>query len=197
MSAWSDYCCNVEYYYHSNLILGFRLASHVLRYNWFSTVESSLDMFHCSEKGNCVFSVYSPLSFQCLLQLVLFHLKEDFLSNFVLILIILILSLWVLYYTWKLWNARFWTTLCFSFTCYQEKFNLLKSSLWICHLKMIEMYKIMYKKFSFTSAVIWWSSTLESCELFILILLFRSLRSISLCWQHIVLNELTTKVRKV
>ncbi len=77
---------------------------------------------------NTHINMNSPL-FQCWLQLVVFHLKQDFLSNFVLILIIFNLSLWVLYYTVKLWNAHFWTTLVCSFTCYQRKFNLLKSSL--------------------------------------------------------------------
>ncbi len=93
-----------------------------------------------------------------------FHLKGDFLSNFVLILIILNLSLWVLYYTLKLWNAHFWTTLGCSFTCYQWKFKLLKSSLWICHLKMIKMDRKLDRKFPFTSAATWWFSTLESGE---------------------------------
>ncbi len=78
----------------------------------------------------------------------------------VLILIILNLSLWIFYYTVKLWNARFWTT----FTWYKRKLNLLKPSLWICHLKMIKMYRRLGRKSSFTSAVIWWSSTLESGE---------------------------------
>ncbi len=66
-------------------------------------------------------------TFQCWLQLVVFHLKGDFLLNFVLILIILNLSLWVLHYTVKLWNDHFWTTLGYSFTCYQPKFHLLKN----------------------------------------------------------------------
>ncbi len=78
-------------------------------------------------------AVFIP--FQCLWQLLVFHLYEDFLSNFVLILIILNLSLWVLYYTVTLWNAHLWTTLGCSFTCYQWKFNLFKSSLWICHFE--------------------------------------------------------------
>ncbi len=51
----------------------------------------------------------------------IFTFKGDFLSNFVLILIILNLSLWVLYYTVKLWNAHFWTTLGCSFKCFQRK----------------------------------------------------------------------------
>ncbi len=101
---------------------------------------------------------------QCWLQLVVFHLKVDFLSNFVLILIILNLSLWVLYYTVKLWNVHFWVTLGCSFTCYKRKFTLLKSSLWICHLKMIKMYWKLDRKSPFTSAATWWSSTLESGE---------------------------------
>ncbi len=70
--------------------------------------------------------------FQYWLQLLVFHLEGDSLSNFVLILIILNLLLWVFYYTVQLWNAHLWVTLGCSFTCYQRKFNLLKSSLWIC-----------------------------------------------------------------
>ncbi len=65
----------------------------------------------------------------------------------------------------KTLKARFWTTLGCSFICYQRKFNLLKSSLWICHLKMIKMYRTLDRKSAFTSAAIWWSSTLESGEL--------------------------------
>ncbi len=61
---------------------------------------------------------------------------DYFLSNCVLILIVLNLSLWELYYNVKFWNAHFGTTLGCSFTCYQRKVNLLKSSLWLCiHLK--------------------------------------------------------------
>ncbi len=63
--------------------------------------------------------------FQCWLQLVVFHLKGDFLSNVVLILIILNISLWVLYYTVKLWHAHFWTTLGWYLTCFQRKYYLL------------------------------------------------------------------------
>ncbi len=100
--------------------------------------------------------IFTP--FQCWLQLVVFHLKEDFLSNFVLILTILNLSLWVLYYTVKLWNACFWTTLGCSFTCYRLTFYSPQSSLWICHLKMIKLYRELDRKSSFTSAAIWWSS---------------------------------------
>ncbi len=103
-------------------------------------------------------------AFQCWLQLIVFHLKWDFLSTFVSILIILNLSLWLLYYTVKLWNARLWTSLGCYFTCYQQKFNLLKSSFWICHLKVIEMYRKLDRKSPFTSAATWWSSTLESGE---------------------------------
>ncbi len=77
-------------------------------------------------------------------------------------LTILNLSLWVLYYTVKLWNAHFWTTLGWSFTCYQRKFNLLKSSLWICHLKLIKMYRKLDRKSPFISAATWRSSTLKS-----------------------------------
>ncbi len=99
------------------------------------------------------------IPFKCWLHLVVFLLTEDFLSNFVLILIILNLSLWVLYYTAKLWNACFWTTLGCSFTCHERTFNLVKSSLWICHLNRIEMYIKLDRKSSFTSAAIWWSST--------------------------------------
>ncbi len=99
---------------------------------------------------------------QCWLPLIVLHLKGDFLSNFVFILIILNLSLWVLYYTVKLWNAYFWTTLGRSFTSYQRKCNLLKSSLWIFHLKSIKMNRKLDKKYSFTYAATWWSRTLES-----------------------------------
>ncbi len=49
--------------------------------------------------------IFAP--FQCWLQLVVFHLKQDFLSNFVLILIILNLSLWMLYYTVKRFKCSF------------------------------------------------------------------------------------------
>ncbi len=65
----------------------------------------------------------------------------------------------------KFWNAQFWTTLDYSFTCYKRKFNLLKSSLWICHLKMIKIFRKLDRKSSFTSAAIWWYSTLESGKL--------------------------------
>ncbi len=75
-----------------------------------------------------------------------------------LILIILNLLLWVLYYTAKLFEI-----VC-SFTCYQRKYNLLKSSLLICHLKMIKMYRKLDRKSPFTHAATWWSSTLESGE---------------------------------
>ncbi len=61
--------------------------------------------------------------FQCWLQMVVFQLKCDFLSNFELIVIILNLLLWVLYYTVKRLNAHFWTTLGCSFTWCQRKFN--------------------------------------------------------------------------
>ncbi len=57
------------------------------------------------------FRIHQFASFQCWLQLVVFHLKGDFLSYFVFILIILSLSLWVLYYIEKLWYAHFWTSL--------------------------------------------------------------------------------------
>ncbi len=109
--------------------------------------------------------MYQFATFQCWLQLVVFHLKGDFLSNLALILIILNLSLWVLSYTVKLWNVHFWTTLVYSFTYYQRKFNLRKSSLWICHLGVIKMYRKLDRKSPFTSAATWWSSTLESGEL--------------------------------
>ncbi len=115
----------------------------------------------CNYIHKCM-SIFTP--FQFWLQLVVFHLKGDFLSNLVLILIILNLSLWVLYNTVKLWNAHFGTTLGCSFTCYQRQFNLLKSSLWICHLKMIKMYRNLDRKSPFTYAATWWSSTLESSE---------------------------------
>ncbi len=94
----------------------------------------------------------------------IFTFKGDFLSNFVLILIILNLSLWVLYYIVKNWTDHFWTTVGCSFTCYKRKFNLLKSSLWIWHLKMIKMYRTLNRKSPFSSAATWWSSTLESGE---------------------------------
>ncbi len=109
-----------------------------------------------------LFFKFAP--FQCWLQLVVFHLKGDFLSNFVLILIILNLLLWVIYDIVKLWNANFWATLGCSFTCYQRKCNLLKSSLWICHLKMIKCTENWTGSPLFTYAATWWSSTLESGE---------------------------------
>ncbi len=59
----------------------------------------------------------------------------------------------------KLWNAHFWTTLGYSFTCHQRKFNLLKSSLGSCRLKMIKMYRKLDRKSPFTYAATWWSST--------------------------------------
>ncbi len=110
-----------------------------------------------------VLAISFPLSFK-LKQLVVFHHKGAFLSNFVLILITLNLSLWVLYYTVKLWNAHFWTTVACSFTCYQQRSYLLKSSLWMCHLKMVKMYRKLERKSPFTSAATWWSSTLEIRE---------------------------------
>ncbi len=61
-------------------------------------------------------------------------------------------------------NARFKTTLKCAFRCYQRKCNLLKSSLWICHLKMIKMYRKLDRKYAFTSAAIGWSITLERGE---------------------------------
>ncbi len=61
-------------------------------------------------------------------------------------------------------KCSFMNTLGCSFTCYQRKCNLLKSSLWICHLKMIEMYRTLDRKSTFTYAATWWSSTLESGE---------------------------------
>ncbi len=42
-----------------------------------------------------------------------------------------------------------------SFTCYQRKTNLLKSSLGICCLKMIKMYKKLDRKSPFTYAATW------------------------------------------
>ncbi len=68
------------------------------------------------------------------------------------------------YYTVKLLNTHFWTTVGYSFTCYQGKVYLLKSSLWICHLKMIKMYWKLNMKSPFISAATWWSITLESSE---------------------------------
>ncbi len=78
----------------------------------------------CDSKQNNMIRVYKIIlngwikmtwtmfaSFQCWLQMVVFHLKGDFLSYFLLILIILSLSLWVLYYIEKLWYAHFWTSL--------------------------------------------------------------------------------------
>ncbi len=76
-------------------------------------------------------------TFQCWLQQVVFHLKLDFKSISVLILIIFNQSLWVLFYTVKLWNTHFCTTLDCSFTCYQRKFNFLKSSLGIWQIPVI------------------------------------------------------------
>ncbi len=70
--------------------------------------------------------------------------------NFVFILIILNLSLWVLYYTVKLWNAHFGTTWGCSIICCQQNFYLLRSSLWICILKMIKMYGELDRKSPFT-----------------------------------------------
>ncbi len=99
------------------------------------------------------------------MQLVVFHLKGDFLSIFVLILIIFNQSLWVLLYTVKLWNAHFWTTLGCSFTCYQRKFNLLKSSLAICLLKIIKMYRKLDRKPPFTYAATWRSITSENSNI--------------------------------
>ncbi len=78
----------------------------------------------------CFDSLMEFVPFQCwlqLLDLVVFHLKGDFPSNVVLILIILNLLLWLLYYTVNLWNACFWTNLSCSFTSYKRKFNLVKS----------------------------------------------------------------------
>ncbi len=116
-----------------------------------------------SNSHEFVRTLFTP--FQCWLQPVVFRLKWDFLLNLVLILIIFNLPLWVLYYkVKKLWNTYFWTTLACSFTCYQRIFNLLKSSLWICHLKMIKMYRKLDRKSPFTYAATWWSSTLESGE---------------------------------
>ncbi len=54
-----------------------------------------------------------------------------------LILIILNLSLWVLNFTVKLWNAHFWTTGACSFTCYQQ--NLIYSS----HLYEFVIWKLL------------------------------------------------------
>ncbi len=54
-----------------------------------------------------------------------------------LILIILKLSLWVLNFTVKLWNAHFWTTGACSFTCYQQ--NLIYSS----HLYEFVIWKLL------------------------------------------------------
>ncbi len=69
------------------------------------------------------FCTYPFAPFQRWLQLVVFHLKGDFPSNFVLILIIL---KWVLYYTVKLLNSHFWTHLGCTFNWYQ--WNLIYSS---------------------------------------------------------------------
>ncbi len=47
------------------------------------------------------------------------------------------------------------------------KIYLLWSSLWICHLKMIKMFRKLERESPFTSAT-WWSSTLENGECVIL-----------------------------
>ncbi len=52
-----------------------------------------------------------------------------------------------------------------NFTALSQKFNLLKSSLWICHWKMIKMYRKLDRKSPFTYAATLWSSTLENGEL--------------------------------
>ncbi len=107
-----------------------------------------LQFLNCGWRFCSFNSLFTP--FQRWLLLVVFHLKGDFLSNFVLILIILNLSLRVPYYTVKLWTAYFWTTWSSSFTCYQRKLSLLKSSLWISHLKMIKIYRKLDRKSPFT-----------------------------------------------
>ncbi len=67
-----------------------------------------------------------------------------------------------LYYTVKLWNAHFWATLDCPFSCYQWKFNLIKSS--SCHLKIIQMWQKIWEEVPFASGATWWFSKLENGE---------------------------------